>query len=84
MLKSRNSQKSVQSISGSERKDVTATPRLFSQNTLRDFKRDEFRNDKQFVKELDVEAYCFNYICKNFPKLGMEKLKGGPFVGPQL
>lgn len=29
---------------------------------------------KQFVKTFDVESYSFNYLCKKFAKLGMEKL----------
>lgn len=30
---------------------------------------------KQFVKTFDVESYSFNYLCKKFAKLDMEKLK---------
>lgn len=39
---------------------------------------------KQFVKALDKEGDCFNYICRKFPKLSMEKLKSGIFNGPQI
>lgn len=39
---------------------------------------------KQFVKALDKEGDCFKYICRKFPKLSMEKLKGGIFDGPQI
>lgn len=38
---------------------------------------------KQFFKALGVEGYCFNYICRKFPKFVMEKVKGGIFEGPQ-
>ena len=30
-------------------------------------------------KALHVERYCFNYICRKFPKFCMEKLKVGIF-----
>lgn len=38
----------------------------------------------QFAKALDVEGSSLNYIFENFPKFGMEKLKSGLFVGPQI
>ena len=34
---------------------------------------------KQFVKALDKEGDCFQYICKAFPGLSNEKLKAGIF-----
>ena len=37
---------------------------------------------KQFVKALDKDGDCFQYICKNFPSLGNGKLKDGIFDGP--
>ena len=39
---------------------------------------------KQFVKVLDKDGDCFNYIAKTFPGLSMEKLKPGIFDGPQI
>ena len=39
---------------------------------------------KQFVKALDKDSDCFNYIAKTFPDLSMEKLKTGIFYGPQI
>ena len=39
---------------------------------------------KQFVKALDKDSDCFNYIAKTFPSLSMEKLKAGIFDGPQI
>ncbi|CAH1107779.1 unnamed protein product [Psylliodes chrysocephalus] len=39
---------------------------------------------KQFVKALDKEGNCFNYICRKFTKLSMEKLEGGIFDGLQI
>ena len=39
---------------------------------------------KQFVKALDEDGDCFNYIAKTFPGLSMEKLKTGIFDGPQI
>ena len=39
---------------------------------------------KQFVKALDKDGDCFNYIAKTFPDLSMEKLKTGIFYGPQI
>ena len=34
---------------------------------------------KQFVKALNKDRDCFNYIAKTFPGLSMEKLKAGIF-----
>ena len=39
---------------------------------------------KQFVKALDKDGDCFQYICKSFPSLSNEKLKTGIFDGPQV
>ena len=39
---------------------------------------------KQFVKALDKDVDCFNYIAKTFPGLSMEKLKADIFDGPQI
>ena len=39
---------------------------------------------KQFVKALDKDGDCFNYIAQTFPSLSIEKLKGGIFDGPQI
>ena len=39
---------------------------------------------KQFVKALDKDGDCFQYICKSFPSLSNEKLKAGIFDGPQI
>ena len=39
---------------------------------------------KQFVKELDKDGDCFQYICKSFPSLSNGKLKAGIFDGPQI
>ena len=39
---------------------------------------------KQFVKALDKDGDCFNYIAKTFPGLSMEKLKAYIFDGPQI
>ena len=39
---------------------------------------------KQFVKALDKNDDCFNYIAKTFPGLSMEKLIAGIFDGPQI
>ena len=35
---------------------------------------------KQFVKALDKDGDCFNYIAKTFPGLRMEKLKAGIYL----
>ena len=39
---------------------------------------------KQFVKALDKDGDCFNYIAKIYPGLRMEKLKADIFDGPQI
>ena len=39
---------------------------------------------KQFVKALDKDGDCFQYICKSFPSLSNGKLKDGIFDGPQI
>ena len=39
---------------------------------------------KQFVKALDKDGDCFAYVCKSFPGLSTEKLKGRIFDGPQI
>jgi len=39
---------------------------------------------KQFVKALDKNKNCFQYLCKKFPQLSEAKLKEGIFVGPQI
>ena len=38
----------------------------------------------QFVKILPVTRDCFNYICRAFPALTIEKLKAGIFDSPQI
>jgi len=39
---------------------------------------------KQFVRALDKEGNCFNYICKSFPGISLEKLKAGIFDGSKI
>ena len=39
---------------------------------------------KQFVKALDKDGQCLNYICKMFPGLSSEKLNQGVFDGPDI
>ena len=39
---------------------------------------------KQFVKALDKEGHCFQYICSTFPGLSYEKVKAGVFDGPHI
>ena len=39
---------------------------------------------RQFVKALDREDQCFQYICQVFPGLSIEKLKAGVFDGPNI
>ena len=39
---------------------------------------------KQFVKALIKDGDCFKYICRQFPGLSNEKLKGSIFDGPQI
>lgn len=39
---------------------------------------------KQYVKALNKEGACFQYICTTFPSLSYEKTKAGVFDGPQI
>ena len=39
---------------------------------------------KQYVKALNKQDACFQYIANKFPKLSGEKVKEGIFVGPQI
>ena len=39
---------------------------------------------KQFLKALDKDGDCLQYICKSFPCLTDDKLKAGIFDGPHL
>lgn len=39
---------------------------------------------KQYVKALNKDSECFQYISRKFPNLSMEKLKAGIFDGPQI
>lgn len=39
---------------------------------------------KQFVKALNKEGECFEYICKSFPGISTEKLNQGVFSGPDI
>ena len=39
---------------------------------------------KQFTRALDKDGRCFNYLCRAFPRLTIEKLKAGIFDGPQI
>lgn len=39
---------------------------------------------KQFTRALDKDGRCFNYLCRAFPGVTMEKLKAGIFDGPQI
>ena len=39
---------------------------------------------KQFVKALDKDGDCFNYIAKAFPGLSIEKFESGIIDGPQI
>ena len=39
---------------------------------------------KQYVKALNKDGECFEYILKKFPNLSSEKLKAGIFDGPQI
>ena len=39
---------------------------------------------KQFVKDLDNDGDCFNYIAKIFPGLNIEKLTANIFDGPLI
>lgn len=39
---------------------------------------------KQFVKALDKDSGCFQYIVQKFPALSYEKKREGVFIGPQI
>lgn len=39
---------------------------------------------KQFIKALEKDGDCFEYLCQAFPGLTIEKLKAGVFHGPQI
>lgn len=39
---------------------------------------------KQFTRALDKDGRCFNYLCRAFPGVTIEKLKAGIFDGPQI
>ena len=39
---------------------------------------------KQYVKALNKDSECFQYILRKFHNLSMEKLKVGIFHGPQI
>lgn len=39
---------------------------------------------KQYVKALNKEGECFQYISRSFPKLSAVKLKARIFYGPQI
>jgi hypothetical protein len=39
---------------------------------------------KQFLKVLDGNGNCFNYLSNKFPALLQAKLKEGIFVAPQI
>src|SRR5271157_3262858 len=39
---------------------------------------------KQFVKALNTDGECFQYIVSAFPALSFEKIKAGVFDGPQI
>ncbi|KAI6647416.1 hypothetical protein LOD99_12412 [Oopsacas minuta] len=39
---------------------------------------------KQFVKALNKDGTCFNYLCSVYRGLSIEKLKAGIFDGPQI
>jgi hypothetical protein len=39
---------------------------------------------KNFVKLLDRNGSAFSFLCEKFPRLSMEKIKVGVFVGPQI
>ena len=39
---------------------------------------------KQFVKALNKEGNCFEYICKLFPGLSIAKLEEGILDGPKI
>ena len=39
---------------------------------------------KQFVKAIDKDGTCFQYVRHKFPKISDAKLKEGIFIGPQI
>ena len=39
---------------------------------------------EQYVKALNKQGACFQYIINKFPKLSSEKVKEGIFAGPQI
>ena len=39
---------------------------------------------KQFVKALNTDGECFQFIVSAFPALSFEKIKAGVFDGPQI
>ena len=39
---------------------------------------------RQFVRALNIENECFQYIVSSFPALSYEKIKAGVFDGPQI
>ena len=39
---------------------------------------------KNFVKALDRDGAASKYLISKFPKLSLEKIKAGVFVGPQI
>ena len=39
---------------------------------------------KQFIKELNRDGSCFQYLFCAFPGLSIEKIKAGIFNGPQI
>ena len=39
---------------------------------------------KQFTRALDRDGRCFNYLCRAFPRLTIEKLKAEIFDDPQI
>ncbi|KAI6653887.1 hypothetical protein LOD99_3063 [Oopsacas minuta] len=39
---------------------------------------------KQFIKALNKDGTCFNYLCSVYRGLSIEKLKAGIFDGPQI
>ena len=39
---------------------------------------------KNFVKVLDVKGPAFTYLCGKFPRLSVEKVKAGVFIGPHI
>ena len=39
---------------------------------------------KNFLKVLDVKGPAFTYLCGKFPRLSLEKVKAGVFIGPQI